>query len=176
MRNRPVQQSVDFLVVGGGPAGSAFAILAARAGASVVLVERGDYVKRRPGEHLAGRVRSALDALQVSIDDARGIYTPSPGIVSRWNGHAPVAKPYAATRQPDALCVTRHRFDELLFRSAVKAGVSCVTSATLGRITRVPRGGWQIAITDSGGRVHDLQARSVVDASGRNAIFARSQG
>ena len=57
--------SVDFLVIGGGPAGCAFAILAARAGASVVLVERDDYRQVRPGEHLAGRVRPMLDALHV---------------------------------------------------------------------------------------------------------------
>jgi flavin-dependent dehydrogenase len=151
-------------------------MLAARAGASVALVERGDYVKRRPGELLAGRVRGALDALQVSIDDARGTCTPSPGIVSLWNGHAPVAESYAATGQPDALCVTRHRFDELLFRSAANAGVSCIASATLGTINRVSRNGWQIDIRESDGCIHDLQARSVVDASGRNAIFARSQG
>ena len=67
----------DFLVLGGGPAGSAFAILAARAGASVALIERRGYDKPRPGEHLDGSVRGALDALKVSAAGAAGVATSS---------------------------------------------------------------------------------------------------
>src|SRR5687768_8118548 len=106
----------DFLVVGGGPAGCAFATLAARAGASVVLVERDDYQQFRPGEHLAGRVRPMLDALRVSREDARGIAVPSPGILSAWDGQGPLVKFYGAMGQAAGLCVVRHRFDELLCR------------------------------------------------------------
>ena len=84
----------------------------------VILVERDNYEKRRPGEHLAGRIRGPLDELRISTDDARVISVASPGILSLWNGAAPLTKPYAASGQQDALCVTRHRFDERLFRSA----------------------------------------------------------
>jgi flavin-dependent dehydrogenase len=167
-------RNVDFVVVGGGPAGCTFAILAARAGASVVLVERGDYLKRRPGEHLAGRIRAPLDELRVSTDDARVISVASPGILSLWNGRAPLTKPYAASGQPDALCVCRHRFDALLFRSAVDAGAVAVSRAAVGNTTRAPRAGWHISIKESEGNTGDVRAGSVVDASGRNAIFARS--
>lgn len=169
-------RSVDFVVVGGGPAGCAFAILAARSGASVILVERDDYEKRRPGEHLAGRIRGPLDELRISADDARVISVASPGILSLWNGAAPLTKPYAASGQQDALCVTRHRFDELLFRSAADAGATTLSCTTLDRITRAPLGGWHLSVKESDGRTHEVHARSVVDASGRNAIFARSQG
>ena len=176
MRNRALPKAADFLVVGGGPAGSAFAILAARAGASVVLVERSDYLKRRPGEHLAGRVRKALDALHVSTDDARVISATSPGILSLWNSRAPVTRTYSSTGQPDALCVSRHRFDELLFRSARTAGATALSRATLASISSRPRGGWQVSIKEFDGHSHDIHVSSVVDASGRNAVFARSQG
>jgi flavin-dependent dehydrogenase len=167
-------RNVDFIVVGGGPAGCTFAILAARAGASVVLVERGDYLKRRPGEYLAGRIRSALDELRVSTDDARTISVASPGILSLWNGGAPLPKPYSANGQLDALCVCRHRFDALLFRSALDAGAIVVSRAALGNITR-QRGGWHVSIRKPDGSSFDVHSRSVVDASGRNAIFARGQ-
>src|SRR4026209_756462 len=127
MRDRALPRAADFLVVGGGPAGSAFAILAARSGASVVLMERGHFVKRRPGEHLAGRVRMALDTLHVSTDDARVISATKPGILSLWTGHVPITKTYSSTGQPAALCVSRHRFDELLFRSAGRSGATTLS-------------------------------------------------
>lgn len=169
-------KSAEFLVVGGGPAGSAFAILAARAGASVVLVERGDYRKRRPGEHLAGRIRGALDALGVSTDNARVVSAGSPGILSLWNNHAPVTKPYAAAQQPDALCVTRNHFDELLFESARRSGATTISRATVKNVKRALCGGWDMSIEESAGATHGIHARSVVDASGRAATFARRQG
>ena len=96
-------------------AGAAFAIRAARAGASVVLVERRGFDEMRPGEHLSGHVRGALDALQIPARDFAGIVTSSPGIVSLWTGGAPLTKPYAATGGAPALRVVRHRFDALLF-------------------------------------------------------------
>jgi flavin-dependent dehydrogenase len=169
-------RSVDFVVVGGGPAGSAFAILAARSGASVILVERDDFGKRRPGEYLAGRVRGPLDRLRISTDDASVISVASPGILSLWNGAAPLTKPHAATGQQDALCVTRHRFDELLFRTVADAGATTLSCAALDRIIRAPLGGWRLSVKESDGRRHEVHARSVVDASGRNAMFARTQG
>ena len=169
-------QAVDFLVIGGGPAGCAFAILSARAGASVVLIERDNYKKRRPGEHLAGRVRGAIDALGVSTRDAHVISATSPGILSLWNGRDPLAKPYGAMGQPDALCVSRHRFDELLFRSAQNAGATIFSRATLKHSSRASRGGWNVGIGESTGQLRAVHARSIVDASGRNATFARSQG
>ena len=53
----------DFIVVGGGPAGSAISILLAMSGARVALVEKGNYHAFRIGEHLPPAVRGALSAL-----------------------------------------------------------------------------------------------------------------
>jgi flavin-dependent dehydrogenase len=141
-----------------------------------MLVERDNYEKRRPGEHLAGRIRGALDALRVSTDDARAISAASPGILSLWNGRAPLTKPYAASGQPDALCVTRQRFDEMLFHSAQGAGATVVRRVTQDQITRAAGGGWDITIEAPDRSIRSIHARSVVDATGRNASFARRQG
>lgn len=167
---------VDFLVVGGGPAGCAFAILAARAGASVVLVERDDYRKLRPGEHLAGRIRPMLDALCVPREDAGVIAIPSPGILSLWNAEGPFMKHYGATGQAVGLCVLRHRFDELLCRSARKAGATVVSCGRPTRIDLRTTSTWDVRIAAANGRTHDIVAHSVVDASGRSACIARRQG
>lgn len=169
-------QAIDFLIIGGGPAGCAFGILAARAGASVVLVERDDYRQFRPGEHLAGRVRPMLDALKVSRKEADTFTTVSPGIHSSWNGDEPVTKLYGATGQSTGLCVLRHRFDELLSRSAREAGATVLLLSKLTSIERLRTHEWNVTVTDAQRQKHLLVAGSVVDASGRNAFVARTQG
>jgi flavin-dependent dehydrogenase len=168
--------SVDFLVIGGGPAGCAFAILAARAGASVVLVERDDYQQVRPGEHLAGRVRPMLDALQVPRGGASGMAALSPGILSTWSGDESAMKCYGATGQASGLCVIRHRFDELLCRSAGEAGATVVARGKPVLVERLATRMWEITIADARGRTERIAARSLVDASGRSALLARGQG
>jgi flavin-dependent dehydrogenase len=169
-------RSIDFLVVGGGPAGCAFAILAARAGASVALVERDDYSRPRPGEHLAGRVRPMLDALRVPKEEARSIAALSPGILSLWSGDESLAKLYGATGQATGLCVVRHRFDELMCRSACAAGAMVTLLGRPTHVERLPTREWDVTIADARRRTQRIIARSVVDASGRRASIARRLG
>ncbi|MEJ7741211.1 MAG: FAD-dependent oxidoreductase [Nocardioidaceae bacterium] len=62
----------DVLVAGGGPAGMAAAVAAARAGASVMLVEE---------EHeLGGHLRWGDDADLAALRELRGLVETSPGI------------------------------------------------------------------------------------------------
>jgi flavin-dependent dehydrogenase len=168
-------RTVDFLVLGGGPAGCAFASLAARAGASVILIERGGYDVPRPGEHLAGRIRGALDRLQIPPVTGAMVAT-SPGILSLWNGAAPLTKPYAAMAEPDALCVVRNRFDAHLFEAAQGAGATTLQQARLVHADSEAPGTWSATVTTPNGATLRVETRSVVDASGRNAIFARKHG
>lgn len=170
-------RSIDFLVIGGGPAGSAFATLAARAGAEVVLVERDDYQRQRPGEHLAGNIRPLLDALGVATAYDSGIATPSPGIVALWSREElPRLKLYGAMGRADGLCVVRQRFDELLCRTAEQAGATVRVSTTLDEVDRHHGGRWECGVRRADGHTERYAARSIVDASGRSAAFARSQG
>jgi hypothetical protein len=112
--DRLCARSCRFLILGG-PAGSAFAILAARAGASVAIVERHGFADDRPGEQIAGTVRGALDALAIPAAAGALLSAPSQGIVSLWAGEAPLTKAYRSLGQPEALRVVRNRFDAMLF-------------------------------------------------------------
>jgi len=61
----------DLAVIGGGPAGAATAIRAARAGASVVVVEKGEHGRDKIcGDGLTPRAVQALDELEIPLDDA----------------------------------------------------------------------------------------------------------
>jgi hypothetical protein len=63
-RDLPVRHEADVLVVGGGSAGVAAAVAAARAGADVLLVERHGY--------LGGLATGGLIILLLTLDDGRG--------------------------------------------------------------------------------------------------------
>jgi 2-polyprenyl-6-methoxyphenol hydroxylase-like FAD-dependent oxidoreductase len=63
-RDTPVRHEADVLVVGGGSAGVAAAVAAARAGADVLLVERHGY--------LGGLATGGLIILLLTLDDGRG--------------------------------------------------------------------------------------------------------
>ncbi len=169
-------ETFDFIVVGGGPAGSAFAILAARSGASVALIERDDYQRPRPGEHLAGRIRPVLDRLGVPRAEAQGIVVSSPGIVATWNEDPTVVKLYTTLRQGQGLCAVRHQFDDLLCRTARAAGATVVLRGRPTGIERRAGDRWTVTILRSNGIQDELVAYTLVDASGRSACVIRAQG
>jgi geranylgeranyl reductase family protein len=66
-----VNERVDIAVIGGGPAGAATAIRAARAGARVVVFEKGPHGRDKVcGDGLTPRAVAALDELKIGLDDA----------------------------------------------------------------------------------------------------------
>jgi len=67
-------QNVDIAIIGGGPAGAAAAIRAARLGAKVVLFEKGDHGRDKVcGDGLTPRAVAALNELEIDMSDAHRI-------------------------------------------------------------------------------------------------------
>jgi flavin-dependent dehydrogenase len=163
----------DFLVLGGGPAGSAAARGLALAGGRVLLVERRDFQAPRPGEHLAGAVRDELDRLGIAFPKASGLAQSSPGILSVWSG-APAVRSYWATGEAQGLCVIRNCFDDLIFRAAGEAGAVTMLRTRLSHACRTGAR-WQVSLL-SDRDVRDVTAATIIEATGRRAAFARWQG
>lgn len=151
----------DVVVVGAGPAGSAAALAARRAGARVLLLDRADFPRDKAcGDGIAAH---ALDVLAgLGVTDAVAGYPPLPRLRLIGPGGGAVAR---ALPRP-AYTVPRKVFDARLVAAAVAAG------AELRRHTvrRVQEHGARVVLDGA------FAARAVVGADGAGSVVRRALG
>ncbi len=120
---------VDLLVIGAGPAGSALALLAARAGARVVLVERGEIPRPKVcGEFVSAEGCAVLERLGI-LSALRGAGA-APIDTCRLSGlrGRKLDLPLPALRHGrEGIGVSRLRLDRLLAEAAASAGAELRT-------------------------------------------------
>jgi flavin-dependent dehydrogenase len=165
----------DVAVVGGGPAGSAAAIVLAGSGARVVLLERSAYDGVRIGETLPPDVRLPLERLGAWDRFLDGGHTPSPGIVAAWGRREPYANDFILNPYGCGWRVDRNAFDSMLATGAGETGAIVMTAVTVRCLARARRGGWTVEFTRHGKR-WTLSTNFVVDATGRTSPFCRFLG
>jgi menaquinone-9 beta-reductase len=147
--------SFDLVVIGGGPAGTSAAITAARAGARVLLLERGKLPRQRVcGEFVSAESIHLLASLlgpadlpdsALRIPEARLFFDDR--VVS-----TPV--------EPSAASIARLDLDIMLWRSAEQAGVDTRMQTTVDAIASTDN----FCLSTSAGT---FQARAVINSTGR---------
>ncbi|WP_406037987.1 geranylgeranyl reductase family protein [Micromonospora sp. NBC_00898] len=151
----------DVIVVGAGPAGSAAALAARRAGARVLLLDRADFPRDKAcGDGIAAH---ALDVLaELGVTDAVDGYAPLPALRLVGPGGGAVAR---ALPRP-AYTVPRRVFDARLVAAAVAAGAE-LRRHTVRRVElRDDR-----VVLDG-----ELSAGAVVGADGAGSVVRRALG
>jgi geranylgeranyl reductase family protein len=119
----------DVVVVGAGPAGSAAALAARRAGASVLLLDRDDFPRDKPcGDGIAAEALDVLDRL--GVRDAAAGYPA----ISRLRLVGPGGAQVARQLPRPAHTIPRRIFDARLVEAAVEAGAE-LRKHTVRRIT-----------------------------------------
>ncbi len=169
---------LDAIVVGAGPAGSAAALALARAGRSVVLLERGPFPgsKNVYGGVVYGRV---LDEViprwweQVPVQRwvvrrSTMVLTGSQALSVDFRSEAWGEAPY------NGMTTYRSDFDSWLAGHAVSAGAELVTSTVATGLLRDARGAVTGVRTDRPGG--ELRARAVIAADGVNSFLAKEAG
>jgi len=151
----------DLAIIGGGPAGTAAAITAARTGASVLLLERGRFPRHKVcGEFISSEGVTLLAGL--GLDD---LVRRAPRIArTRIFGGSSVAE---SPLSPPAAAISRYELDEALWRRAVAAGADCHQQVE----ARVVTGTGPFAIETSAG---NFTAGGVINTSGRWSNLRRS--
>jgi flavin-dependent dehydrogenase len=144
-------RSFDVLVIGGGPAGATAALLLARAGRSVAVVEKADFPRRKVcGEYIAPPAADFLRSLGMSLQ-------PEVRRIAVWAGKrvlcAPMPAPYAST-------LAREDLDAFLLQCAARAGAWVFQPLKVLALERSSAG--FACKTETG----NLEARAVVAAHG----------
>ena len=159
----------DAIIIGAGPAGSSAAILLARAGWSVALVEKQRFPRRKVcGECLAASNLPLLDALGIkaAFDVAAG---PELRHIALMRGKHTVlaAMPSAAnTEQQWGRAVGRETLDTLLIEQARRVGAHILQPWSVKGIEGAP-GNWHCAARDhDSSETVTLGAPLMIDAHG----------
>jgi flavin-dependent dehydrogenase len=165
----------DVVVIGGGPGGSTAAALLARRGYKVIALEKARHPRFHIGESLLPMNLPIFERLGV-LDKVRALGVFKPGAdfeADNQRGYNTYAFARAiGDSPPHAYQVWRQDFDQMLFEHARVEGADAREGHEVVRVEqRSRRETWLDVRTDQG-RSYAIEARYVVDASGRDAFLA----
>jgi len=168
---RTKRRSVDVAVIGAGPAGASAAIPPARAGYSVLIIER----ERASGvgSKVCGNAIAvdALDPVSDFVSPPAGPEVSARLVTGTLYAHGESA----GIRLPaPALVLNRLVFGQRLLSDALAEGAQLVDSATC--IGWADRADNRVLVRNSDGEETEVTARVVIDASGYRAVLTRSGG
>ncbi|MFF8233868.1 NAD(P)/FAD-dependent oxidoreductase [Streptomyces caelestis] len=167
----------EVIVAGGGPAGAVAALVLARAGRRVLLVDKSTDGPRsspfRIGETLPPAARPLLHDLGLWPEFAAAPHLRCVGTYASWgsetlHGHSHLHDPHGHGWHLD-----RTRFDAFLRSAAERAGAELRRAEAVPHPT--PAGDRRVLIRE-GGRLQEVRCDWVVDATGRRAVIGRRQG
>ena len=168
----------DVAIAGGGPAGSAAAIVLAQSGRRVLLADAAAPVGAFPlGEGLPPAARSLLSDLGILRRFLADGHRASFGNVSLWGSDEPRATDFIHHIHGCGHQLDRRRFDALLRARAAELGVEVHEDTRLSLTAPVDAEGAPLRFRlERGGGVAMGTCRAIVDASARSAGIARRLG
>jgi flavin-dependent dehydrogenase len=171
--------SYDVVVIGGGPAGATVATLLTRGGLRVAVFEREHFPRFHVGESLLPANLPIFDRLGChdAMRQAGFIVKPGTSFYDEYEGRGTNTFTFRQNSFQPAFAynVVRATFDDLLLRHAESAGALVYRQHTV-KQPRIEADKVVVQVQDSDGTSHEIQARLLVDASGRTALLGSSWG
>jgi menaquinone-9 beta-reductase len=174
-------RQVDVLVAGAGPAGSATATFLARAGFSVLAVDRSAFPRDKPcSEYMspeAVRILSRLGVVE-ALEKAGGMalegmkVTVASGATAHGRFALAGHQPFRST----GLSISRRILDHQLVLAARAAGANVAERACVEELLYDLGAVAGAVVRDHGGQRHSIRARLTVGADGLRSVVARRMG
>ncbi|MDR4485333.1 MAG: NAD(P)/FAD-dependent oxidoreductase [Nitrospirales bacterium] len=165
----------DVCILGGGPSGLSASLALVHRGARVTLIEKSDYTMPRWGEHIPASSISTLLEIGFSpteIFDSR-LHLKSSGIRSYWSASENKID-YFLHPYGFGLNLSRPEFDSSLARVANAKGVRIILNGQFITSSQDAEK-WILKVKTGNGPI-TLEARYMIDATGRRAVFAKRMG
>jgi len=169
-----INSKTDILIIGGGIAGC-IAALSLVDSYHVVMIDKLGEPQERIGESLAPTAQRILRQLDLLQDMDALIFTKNKGIQSYWGSEQLHIVDYLNNPDGCGFNLNRQAFEKYLRTVAIKRGVECIWPAKL-ESQAYKKPSWHIVAKDNQHKTYNITAQFVIDATGRQAHFARKQG
>ncbi len=168
-------EQCDVVVIGGGPGGSTAATLLARRGYRVIALEKAHHPRFHIGESLLPMNLPIFERLGV-LEQVRALGVFKPGAdfeADNERGYNTYAFARAIGQSPPhAYQVWRQDFDKMLYDHARGCGADAREGHEVVGVEQSGPRETRIEVHSDGGGSYTIQARYVVDASGRDALLS----
>jgi flavin-dependent dehydrogenase len=175
-----VRSIYDAVVIGGGPAGSTVATFLARAGRSVLVLEREHFPRFHVGESLLPFSLPIFERLGVAEKIRRAGFQKKYGAFF-WNEVNDTTRPVVFRnavddRHPMAYQVKRAEFDDLLLKHAAESGAHVREGTSVEDVLFEGSRAVGVRFRAAPDKLEEVHARAVVDASGMAAFLSSKLG
>lgn len=168
----------NILIIGAGPAGSAAAILLARRGFQVQLVERaslGETDRSKIGESLPPAVKPLLESLETWETFQGADHLKCYGNKSFWGNDKASYTDFISQPPGYGWHIDRSAFEQMLLKKAQSKGVIVAANTNL-REACWEQDHWRVEWKTKEGNTIQKSFDFIIDASGRHSWLARQQG
>ena len=171
------ERTCDVIVIGGGPAGAAAAMLVAEKNHRVLLLEREQFPRFKIGESLMPGTYWTLKRLGVLESMERSFFPRKLSVQFFSKSGKPSAPFYFFEKDPHESSKTwqvlRSEFDRMVLDNAEKKGVSVHHGVRVADVVFENQKSVGVIARMPDESVREYRAKVIVDASGQNALIAR---
>lgn len=166
-----MKNTYDVVIAGGGPAGSTAALVLARQGLSVCVLEKDRHPRFHIGESILPRTTPLLKELGIEQDVLALTHVPKYGAEFGWGNSDKTRRfSFADGLIPGSLVfnIERSAFDKLLLDKAREAGAEVYEGRPVKSITRLEEGRVEVETAEG-----PVSGRLLLDASGHGTAVGR---